>query len=243
MAESNLHKFSDHDRQQLQHLSNLLQLFNHRNKNQHRRSVWCRHFSVFRRQLDRLLEGLESLNEEPKTHFQRTQKRAKDETTRSRISQRLKLWQDVLVPKWQNTFSQIVPDGRFAVLGIVLLAVLAQTCQISGITADLEDLGQREVEKILYDFAEEYWVTEDEPPNKPDLEAEDVGEVVAREQDQSATKTVPKPSQEDGTPRPISLGSANQPKRKRISHKHDARSSKTKRRKENAIDDLFGGLD
>ncbi len=139
MAEENLSKFSASDLKSLQHLSGLLYLFHHRNKNQHRRSIWWRHFSTFRRQLNNLVSEVQSLHEVPTTHLQRSKKKAQDLETKDLVSKRIEFWIDVLVPKWHSTFSQIVTDGRFAVLGLVLIAVLAQACQITGINAGFNE--------------------------------------------------------------------------------------------------------
>ncbi|KAF2768475.1 hypothetical protein EJ03DRAFT_257773, partial [Teratosphaeria nubilosa] len=146
---------SEEDWQTLQHLSDLLHIFHHRNKNQHRRSTWWRHFSIFRRQLTCLGNEMTSLHEVPTTHLEKTKKKFRDQQIRKQLDQRIPFWQDVMVARWQHAFSQIAADGRFSVLGLVLLATLAEACRITGITAAIEDLGQAEVEKVLAKFAEE----------------------------------------------------------------------------------------
>ncbi|KAK5166198.1 RNase MRP subunit [Saxophila tyrrhenica] len=175
-------EISKEDLGKLGHLSSLLHLFNHRNKNQHRRSVWWRHFSLFRRHLEQTVSDYQTLDETPTTHLERTRKRTKDEITRTRISQRLNLWQEVLVPKWHHAFSQLVADSRFAVLGVVLLAALSQTCQILGITEAFEDLGQAEAEKAIEKFGQEYWVDGFQAAGRGS-DGEDLGVVVAREEE------------------------------------------------------------
>lgn len=52
-------------------------------------------------------------------------------------------------------FSQLVADQRFGVLGIFLLAVLAQVCGIVGITAEWEEMGDVEVRKAIEAFGRE----------------------------------------------------------------------------------------
>ncbi|KAK3715369.1 Ribonuclease MRP protein subunit rmp1 [Vermiconidia calcicola] len=224
-------KTPKHDLDCLQHLSNLLHLFHHRNKNQHRRSIWWRHFSVFRRQLNAYVADLHILNQAPANHLEIIRKKAKDEALRIRVSERHALWQEVLLPKWQNSFSQLVADGRFAVLGIVLLAILAEACQVLGITAQLEEVGQLELEKVLEDFGKEYWADDNEAPAAHSPGQEDFGEVVARARDVSAASEAPaeiQPASQDW-----STG------RQRSTESHLKRK---KRKKGDAIDDLFSGL-
>lgn len=48
-------------------------------------------------------------------------------------------------------------DGRFSVLGLVVLAVLAGVCRVVGVVEGLEVLGQREVERVLEEFGGEVW--------------------------------------------------------------------------------------
>lgn len=228
--------FSKHDQENLEHIADLLHLFHHRNKNQHRRSIWWRHFSTFRRQLNALVEDIRGLNKIPTTHLERTKKKARDKETQNKISERLTFWQDVLVSKWQNAFSQAVADGRFSVLGLVLTAALAQVCQIVGITTTFEDLGQTEVEKVLDEFSREQSWDDGGHANVSADGEEDVGQVVARGEvkadDRFDTNTVPhghkKIVRDKATAKPSKA--TTQPARK-------------KRRKGNAIDDLFSGLD
>ncbi|KAK5108292.1 hypothetical protein LTR62_008607 [Meristemomyces frigidus] len=139
----------------LQHFTDVLHLLHHRNKNQHRRSVWWRHFSMFRKRLKQVVLALRSLRATPTTHLARTKKRVEDERIKTILEQSLVVWRDVLVPKWQHAFSQVVADGRFSVLGLVLLGILAEACRLLAITAAFDDLGQEEVEKVLEQFAAE----------------------------------------------------------------------------------------
>ena len=59
--------------------------------------------------------------------------------------------------KWARAFSQVVADGRFSVLGLVVLACLAGVCRVVGVLEGLEVLGQREVERVLEEFGGEVW--------------------------------------------------------------------------------------
>jgi len=172
----------------------------------------------------------------------------------------------VLVPKWHHAFSQLAAEARFAVLGVVLLAVLSQVCEIVGITKAYDEIGQVEVEKVLLRFGEEAWGQDergdDEAVKVEEAGSEDVGEVVERD-------SVPKISLED-TPatllhdteieshlsdhrgedssRPqleIATATDDKPPEAVKPTKPKENLSTTrpkKRRKKNAIDDLFSGF-
>ena len=233
MAKADSFRYSAKDQESLEHLANLLHLFHHRNKNQHRRSVWWRHFSVFRRQLNALVEEARTINKVPTTHLERTRKKVKDKETQDRISLRLSFWQDTLLPKWQTSFSQVVADGRFASLGLVLLAALAEICHITGITASIEELGQAEVEKVLDEFSKEAWEDDSGHVGLSQLEDEDVGEVVSRSE----------PSIKGSG----EVSASDDSKRRKITNSETQKSriitvtpSRKKRRKGDAIDDIFG---
>jgi hypothetical protein len=143
----------------LTHLSTLLHLLHHRNKNQHRRSTWYRHLSLFRRHLSALLTDYTTLLPAipPTTNLERARLRTLTPAIQLRISQRLAFWQDVLVGRWQRAFSQVVADGRFSVLGLVMLGGLAGICRVVGVGEGLEVLGQEEVERVLEEFGREAW--------------------------------------------------------------------------------------
>lgn len=230
---------SREDAQTLQHLSDILHLFHHRNKNQHRRGIWWRHFQVFRKQLDGLNSEIKDLHDVPTTHLARTKKKAKDPLTLKQIERRLSFWQDFGVRKWQHAFSQLSANGRFAVLGLVLLACLAEVCRILGITATFEDLGQAEVEKVLERFAKEDW-EHDENGNVGAFGGEDVGEVISRDEtvDENAypSKEISTAADTSSQAAPTRLNSVS--KRKVTTA---AKTATKKRRKGNAIDDIFNG--
>ena len=126
----------------LTHLSSLLHLLHHRNKNQHRRSTWYRHLSLFRRHLSHLIADYITLLATPTTNLERARLRTQTPALQRRISKRLAFWQDVLVGKWQRAFSQVVADGRFSVLGLVMLGCLGGVCRVVGVVEGLEVLGQ-----------------------------------------------------------------------------------------------------
>lgn len=189
---------SKDDLAQLEHYTNLLHLFHHRNQNQHRRSIWYRHFSLFRRQLAALLADYTTLSTIPATNVERARLKVLTPGLHARISQRLTFWQDVLAARWMRAFSQVVADGRFSVLGLVMLGALGGVCKIVGVADGLEAEGQAEIEKVLEEFGKEAWggdggfgeaiargdddegevvlsIDEGEP-----MARDDVGEVVAR---------------------------------------------------------------
>ena len=234
MAEKNKTEFSKTDLENLQHLSNILHLFHHRNKNQHRRSIWWRHFSSFRRQLNSLVGELQSLHEVPTTHLLRTRKKTQDRETTSNIIHRREFWGDVLVLQWHGSFSQIVADGRFAVLGLVLIAVLAQTCHIAGINAQFEEKEVAEADRALRDHLDVgKHVAQDVASSMHD--ADDLGEVVDREGMGDEEK-------KDGMPLHTTTGEAKAKVQRTKSGIARTTPPRKRRKKGNAIDDLFSGL-
>jgi ribonuclease MRP protein subunit RMP1 len=142
---------------QLDHFSSLLHLLHHRNQNQHRRSIWYRHFSLFRKHLTALLADYTTLLATPTSAVERTRLKALTPSLHIRISKRLAFWQDVLVARWMRAFSQVVADGRFSVLGLVMLGVLGGVCRVVGVVDGLEAEGQAEIERVLEEFGREAW--------------------------------------------------------------------------------------
>ena len=243
MDSSDTLKVSKIDEESLHDLSDLLHLFHHRNRNQHRRSIWWRHFQIFRKQFNSIAAEFKDLNDVPTAHLARTKKKVKDQQTLRRVEQRLRFWQDVMVPKWQHAYSQLTADGRFSVLGLVLMSALAEACRILAITAAFEDVGQAEVEKVLERFAKEGWERED----AVDVEnvGEDVGEAISRDpitdgvdEIPSITKAQPVKATTSSPRTELSVATSS---KKRSTSGID-KGTKKKRRKGNAIDDLFSGL-
>lgn len=239
--------YTSSDLTTLQHLTSLLHLFHHRNHNQHRRSIWYRHFSLLRKQVSSLTTSIASLNETPTTHLARTRKKARDPQVRASIQQRLVFWQDVMVPRWQRAFSQVVADGRFAVLGLVLMASLAEVCKVTGVTAALDEVGQGEVEGVLEAFAQETWGidgSEGMVVGGGRERREDWGEVVERPavdegDDAGIIKSHGAPEPRTTPPVAIEQKSQNIPE---ITPEAKTVKKLKRRRKANAIDDLFSGL-
>ncbi|KAI4715668.1 hypothetical protein E4T48_08141 [Aureobasidium sp. EXF-10727] len=180
----------------LQHLHTMMHLLHHRNHNQHRRSTWYRHFNIFRRHLGTVLKHLATLAHVPTTNLARHKKKAEDEALRLRIQQTVSFWRDVLVPKAQHAFGQLIADGRFAVLGVVLMAILGHVCRVFGLISVYEELGEEETRKAIEVFAAEGWAEDKGLGVLVPREAEkreDLGEVLTRddsedEDDMTATK-------------------------------------------------------
>ena len=230
------------EQEHLQNLCDILHLFHHRNRNQHRRSVWWRHFSNFRRQVNIVTADIITLNEKPLSHVDRARKKGRDSEISIQISQRLGFWQTTLVAKWQNAFSQLLADGRFATLGIVLVATLAQVCQIVGITAAFEDLGQVEVEKVLYDFGQENWQDDAYSGSDSVSRSEDFGQIVARPDSPDAS-TLGLQNVSRGTPSSkLRFSEANRTGTASPGSSIRVQQPRKKRKTGNAIDNLFEGL-
>jgi ribonuclease MRP protein subunit RMP1 len=172
----------------LHHLSSLLHLIHHRNHNQHRRSTWYRHFNLFRRHLSTFLTHLSTLTQTPTTNLARHKKKAQDAKLQLQLQQTLCFWRDVLVPKASHAFGQVVANERFAVLGVVLMAVLCSVCRILGLVNVYEEVGEEETRRVLEAFAEESWRLDGDGvlgipvPRQEDADdkREDIGRVIAR---------------------------------------------------------------
>lgn len=168
------------------------------------------------------------------------------------------------MPKWQHAFAQVVADGRFAVLGVVLLAALAQVARIVGLVGVYDAMGEEEVRRVLERFAREEWVGEEgdegvkiEREAENGAEVEDYGEALNRDESDDdrgieaamvAEKEVRKgansgcmaPEQDVLKQSLVALksGSSDGRPEKRTA-KQTLTSSKKKKKKKNAIDDLF----
>lgn len=177
----------------LQHLHSLMHLLHHRNYNQHRRSTWYRHFNSFRRHIGTVLEHLTTLDHVPTTNLARHKKKAEDEALQLRLQQTVSFWRDVLVPKAQHAFGQLIADGRFAVLGVVLMAILGHVCRVFGLISVYNELGEEETRKAIEEFAAEEWGNDEGLGVLVPREAEkkeDFGEILTRENDEDEDDVV-----------------------------------------------------
>ncbi|OQO04536.1 hypothetical protein B0A48_09458 [Cryoendolithus antarcticus] len=255
---------------ELTHFSSLLHLFHHRNKNQHRRSIWYRHFSIFHRQLTKLLNLYAMATASPTTHTERAKHKARLPELQTRITQTLDFWQDVLVPKWAHAFAQLIADGQFAVLGMVLTGMLAGVCGTLGVNARLEKAGvaieeaeQAEMVKVLQTFEREIWDDEEVkhdaivgkvpgPASKKPTgnDDDDFGVRLERVPSDAVSALVPVTvRQSDGSNveqrAPVASLQSSQGHVKSMksdSPRPAIKSIKKKRKRGDAIDDLFGGL-
>ncbi|KAI9689568.1 MAG: hypothetical protein M1822_010220 [Bathelium mastoideum] len=194
--------------QELKQLQDLLHLFHHRNKNQHRRSIWWRSFDSFRREIRSLLNEVArwttatadlrkgtwpSGAKGVKTRMALAQKNAaRKPQLELRMQQRLSWWAEHLVEKWWIAFTHILALNQFAQLGLFLVAALARCAHLTGLTAALEQLADDETEALLTRFA-----TEETPEifgAGETSNVEDVGEVLQRSADET-----PVQSQDAGT--------------------------------------------
>lgn len=171
------------------------------------------------------------------------------------MAKRLELWRTVIVRKWFGSFSQLVGDNQFAVLGLVLLGCLGRVCEVTGITEQMveegEDVGVelrgfiegQEVEKALGGSEGDIGV-----PIPRDGDS-DLGEAVMREGEVVLVKDEGEVSTmlEEGSI-PIIHTKAKPKKRKLQDSSEDGtpqkatRKTKKMAKKKDAIDDLFSGL-
>lgn len=125
-----------------------------------------------------------TLNHVPTTNLARHKKKAEDEALRLRIQQTVSFWRDVLIPKTQHAFGQLIADGRFAVLGVVLTAILGHVCRVFGLISVYDELGEEETRKAIEEFAAEGWGDDEGLGVLVPREAEkneDFGEILTRE--------------------------------------------------------------
>ena len=159
MPNPNRQTLSKADLEELDQLSTMLQAMHRRNKNQHRRSHWYRHFDHFRRQLQHLLSDIKLADpklDTPATtstvskpssettpasiaaHLAHGERRRRDrEVAMKSAAARREAWATGdLVRRWHTSFSQLVADPQFAALGLVLVAALARAAAVLGVLKD-----------------------------------------------------------------------------------------------------------
>lgn len=87
--------------------------------------------------------------------------------------------------KWCRAFSQLAADLRFGVLGVFLLAVVGEVAGVVGVTAVLEERGERDVVQAIERFGREFEGEDRGLSGGSGIKRrrieEDVGEVMARE--------------------------------------------------------------
>ncbi|GAM86844.1 hypothetical protein ANO11243_048640 [Dothideomycetidae sp. 11243] len=245
----------------LDHVSNLLHLAHHRNKNQHRRASFYRHFSLFRRRLSKMVDLYTTLSHVPDTHTARHRKKAEDRATLSLVQGEVDFLARILVPKCEHAFGQLVADLRFGVLGVVLLAILAQSCALLGINAWYEYVAEHEVQEVLQRFEREEWGHTKVDAMANPASVEDVGEVVHRDEepqkmgvvsltsmvantidDENDDEKLPKQRRSDVHINGLAKNAKKRSLPDEPVKKKKKKKKKTKKNGGDAIDDLFAGL-
>lgn len=229
-----LFKTSSEARQQLVTHLRILHLLHHRSKNQHGRSHWYRHFNKLRRetkalcrdlQLD-LGSGFETTSNPAKS---KSTKHAKtvatppsmiDKSAERQAADRLEHWvASGLISKCYVAFTSLAATPSFSPLALTLIAVLARICSLTGVTAHLQSLSTIEADKAAETDQEQLTEALER------FAEEDAGELFDRAEDV-------------GTPVP-DTGTA--VKREMQSAPSEGKPAK-RRKRANAIDDLFAGL-
>lgn len=210
--------------QQLQNLHHIVHLVYHRNKNQHRRSLWWRHLNSFRRNLRTLSSAATGAADNPAAPARPAiidggptaplqLPPPRPLSLPPSLQPLLRRWAADRVPRWHAAFSRVLAERRFVAVGLVLLAALAQAVELLGVRALMEEAVRRE-RRMAAD--------ERDAPTVADQGDEDLdlGVVV----DRGAIEAGDAVEEESGEKRT------------------ERRKRSTKRRKGNVIDDLFDEL-
>ncbi|KAK5017818.1 RNase MRP subunit [Cryomyces antarcticus] len=107
--------FSNADVEDLHFIEKLLHVMFHRNHNQHRRSVWWKHFAGFRRGLSHLLRDQESVEMLRVTKRGKKLKEDLDKVDQ-KMRERIGLWKDVYVEKWWISYEVMAEEQVHEVL-------------------------------------------------------------------------------------------------------------------------------
>ncbi|QDS70558.1 hypothetical protein FKW77_010446 [Venturia effusa] len=211
--------------------SRILHLLHHRNYNQHRRQHWYPYFSTFRRQLNHLIHDI-TIIQSPKSlpsELLPSRRREIVKMCEQKVEKRLKLWRTTILRKWFGSFSQLVGDNQFAVLGLVLLGCLGRACGITGVTEQMIEEGD-DIGVELREFTEGQEV-------KPLLKnsESDIGIPIARNGNKDREMLVIRETDD----RLIKGESDILP---RFGEGSMAKNLRKKARRKTAIDDLFSGL-
>ncbi|PKS11882.1 hypothetical protein jhhlp_001176 [Lomentospora prolificans] len=113
---------------QLGPISTLLEAFNHRNKNQHRRSAWWQHFNLFRRAVRKLCSPGSYAASGPAfgKHGGRQLPAAAVTPAPPSLLRHIKWVMENVIPPSYIAFTQLAADNQYAPLGLGLLGILAQ---------------------------------------------------------------------------------------------------------------------
>jgi ribonuclease MRP protein subunit RMP1 len=171
---------------ELLNLSRLIDVLYIRNKNQHRRSAWWKHFNIFRKQLKALtISELQQASGGTSKSVEDT----KHVPLRVAGERRVDVWVNNLIGAWHAAFTQLLAERRFANLGVVLLAILGRTCWLVGATEKMMEMGRSELVAALESSmpapdstkAELQVNREDLSTAKEIMDDVDMGEVISRE--------------------------------------------------------------
>lgn len=168
---------------ELLQISTLTRQIFERNINQHRRSSWWKHFSIFRKQLRALVSSeLEIIVG------------GKDEAVKLKASgeRRVLVWVDNYIESWHAGMMQLLSERRYAGLGVVLLTILARTCWLVGATQILMDAGREDLATKLESqsaILQEHTAKSIIVALRSTSEDLDVGEVISRKD--IATEPIP----------------------------------------------------
>ncbi|KAL1392336.1 hypothetical protein HDK64DRAFT_322834 [Phyllosticta capitalensis] len=163
-------RLKPHELDEFHTFNDIMHLLHHRNLNQHRQSIWWRHFSTFRREMLHLVAEYDAINSS-KTAAKKTSKR---------VVARIEHWKSCMLPKWYLAFTAVIASTQFSAIGLALMAILARISHCLGITAAYEAEAEREMQTVLEEFAAKDAHELFEPPRTTG-NAEDVGEVITRQ--------------------------------------------------------------
>ncbi|KHJ34811.1 putative ribonuclease mrp protein subunit rmp1 [Erysiphe necator] len=167
--------------QKLQNISQLLHLAHHRNKNQHRVSRWYKYFGQLRRQISKLILELDTFATAIKVACDVTTTNTSESVTtnkyvlsaKKKIEQRNKFLHKILLPKCYLAFGNLIADNQYAVLGIMLMGLLASVNNILS-TLPISNQEEKISDSIEHEKTIDASVIKD---NRLD----DLGEIVSRQ--------------------------------------------------------------
>ena len=244
----------NHMRSKVLEISQISNLVFRRNKNQHRRSHWWRHFNSFRRQLQAIDAELETWAISSATSTSHGAGNIpKIADFPDKLQQRVHAWCDIYVVKWYSAFSQVLAEKRFVSIGLVLLALLAKACAALGVSERLMELGEEDDGRTVGDlseidmtFADEYAIGKTTSTGMG--EDNDLGVLIERDQsletDSDAAASMSEVAHEEIKQHSTLDTKTRSSKPRKPRESRIPRDSKKKKRKPtgNAIDDLFDAL-
>ncbi|GKZ58358.1 hypothetical protein AnigIFM49718_004176 [Aspergillus niger] len=191
----------------------ILHLIFHRNKNQHRGTKWWKWLSILKRVTLKLARSLDH-----------QQSYGSVESSADQLRHHLLTY---VMPKCYQAFSAVVADGQFSTLGTVLIATLARLAKATGIDKELKLPSNTEKASTgpVYSTGAQ--------------RREDMGVVLCRPAC-SSTPTLPHRTQVPGSSRRARDERSLKAPKGTVGSKE--KSMRKKKRKKDAIDDLFDSL-